>query len=45
MLEQVETLIATTTPMPENRSARSLELLKAARAIVDDLAERSPARA
>jgi len=33
MLAQIETLISTTTPMPENRSARCLELLKAAKAL------------
>lgn len=38
MLEQVETIISTTAPMPENRTARSVELLKAAAAIVNDLA-------
>jgi hypothetical protein len=37
MIAQVETLIATTAPMPENRSARCLELLRAAQALADDL--------
>jgi hypothetical protein len=38
MLSEVETLISTTTPMPENRTPRCLELLRAATAIADDLA-------
>jgi hypothetical protein len=37
IIEQVETLISTTAPMPENRTPRCLELLKAAKALADDL--------
>lgn len=37
LIAQVETLIETTAPMPENRSARCLELLGAAKALADDL--------
>jgi hypothetical protein len=37
MLSQVETLISTTTPLPENRSARCVELLRAASALTDSL--------
>jgi hypothetical protein len=37
MLAEVERLISTTTPMPENRTPRCLELLKAASALADDL--------
>ena len=38
MISEVETLISTTTPLPENRTARCLELLRAAAALADDLA-------
>jgi hypothetical protein len=37
MISEVELLISTTEPMPENRTARSLELLRAAKALTDDL--------
>jgi hypothetical protein len=37
MISEVETLIATTAPLPENRSARCLELLRAALALADDI--------
>jgi hypothetical protein len=37
MLEEVELLISTTEPMPENRTPRCQELLRAALALVDDL--------
>jgi hypothetical protein len=37
LIAQVETIIETTEPMPENRSARCLELLRAAKALADDL--------
>lgn len=36
MIEQVELLIST-TPLPENRTPRCQELLKAALALTDDL--------
>jgi hypothetical protein len=39
IIEQVDLLISTTTPMPENRSARCQELLRAAVVLVDDLAK------
>jgi hypothetical protein len=42
MIAEVENLISTTAPMPENRSARCLELLRAALALADDL-QRIPA--
>jgi hypothetical protein len=41
MIEQVELLISTTTPLPENRTPRSQELLRAASALVDDLLKQS----
>jgi hypothetical protein len=41
ILEQVELLISATTPLPENRTARSLELLKAAVLLVDDLSKQA----
>jgi hypothetical protein len=41
MLGEVETLIATTTPLPENRTARCLELLQAAKAITNDILKRA----
>jgi hypothetical protein len=37
MIAEVELLISTTTPLPENRTARCLELLRAALALTDDL--------
>jgi hypothetical protein len=37
IIEEVETIISTTTPMPENRSARCLELFRAAKALAADL--------
>ncbi len=37
MIEQVELLISTTDPLPENRTARCQELLRAAAALTDDL--------
>jgi hypothetical protein len=40
MLAEVETLISTTTPMPENRTDRCLELLHAARMLAEDLQKR-----
>ena len=35
ILEQVELLISTTTPLPENRTARCRELLRAASALTE----------
>ena len=37
IIGQVETLLSTTVPLPENRTPRCLELLKAATALADDL--------
>jgi hypothetical protein len=41
MIAEVETLISTTTPLPENRTARCLELLRAAKALTNDILKRS----
>jgi hypothetical protein len=41
MLAEIETLIATTSPLPENRMARCRELLQAARALMDDMVKRA----
>ena len=37
MITEVEILISTTTPLPENRTARCLELLQAAKAVTSDI--------
>ena len=37
IIEQIELLISTTEPIPENRTPRCEELLRAARALTDDL--------
>lgn len=37
MIAEVELLISTTTPLPENRTARCIELLRAAAALANDL--------
>ncbi|MEX2263537.1 MAG: hypothetical protein WD696_16385 [Bryobacteraceae bacterium] len=37
LISEVDLILSTTTPLPENRTARSRELLKAALAIADDL--------
>jgi len=37
ILAQIDLLISTTEPMPENRTERCRELLRAASALVDDL--------
>ena len=37
MIAEAESLISTTAPLPENRTLRSLELLRAALALVDDM--------
>jgi hypothetical protein len=37
IIEQIELLISTTGPLPENRTPRCQELLRAARALTDDL--------
>jgi hypothetical protein len=41
MLAEVETLISTTTPLPEDRTARCLELLQAAKALTNDMMKRA----
>jgi len=41
MLDEIETLISTTTPLPENRTARCLELLQAAKALTNDILKRA----
>ena len=41
MITDVETLISTTTPLPENRTGRSLELLKAAKVLINDMMKRA----
>jgi hypothetical protein len=40
MLGEIETLISTTTPLPENRTARCIELLEAAKALANDMVKR-----
>jgi hypothetical protein len=40
MLGEIETLISTTTPLPENRTARCMELLEAAKALTNDMMKR-----
>ena len=40
MLGELETLISTTTPLPENRTARCIELLATARALTNDMVKR-----
>jgi hypothetical protein len=37
IIEQVDLLISTTEPLPENRTARCQELLRAAMALIKDL--------
>lgn len=37
IIEQIELLISTTVPLPENRTLRCQELLRAALALTDDL--------
>jgi len=37
MIEQVDLLISTTAPLPENRTPRCQELLQGALALTDDL--------
>lgn len=40
MLGEIETFISTTTPLPENRTARCLELLQTAKALTCDMLKR-----
>jgi len=41
MLAEIETLISTTTPLPENRTTQCLELLQAAKALTNDILKRA----
>jgi len=41
IIEQIELLISSTVELPENRTARCRELLRAADALVNDLMEQS----
>ena len=41
IVTEVDRLISTTEPMPENRTPRCKELLRAAMALVDDIAKAS----
>jgi hypothetical protein len=41
MLAEIETLIATTTPLPEDRTPRCLELLQTAKALTNDMMKRA----
>ena len=41
MLVEIESLISTTTPLPENRTARCLKLLQAAKAVTTDILKRA----
>jgi hypothetical protein len=41
MLGEIETLISSTTPLPENRTARCIELLAAAKALTNDMMKRA----
>jgi hypothetical protein len=42
IISQLDLLISTTTPLPENRTARCLELLRAATALTNDLLIHAP---
>lgn len=41
MLGEIEMLISTTTPLPENRTGRCLELIQAAKALTNDILKRA----
>jgi hypothetical protein len=41
MLAEIESLLSTTTPLPENRTARCLELLETAKAVTSDILKRA----
>jgi hypothetical protein len=41
IIAQVDLLISTTEPLPENRTPRCRELLRAAAVLVDDLAQQA----
>jgi hypothetical protein len=40
VLGEIETLISTTTPLPENRTVRCIELLEAAKALTNEMMKR-----
>jgi hypothetical protein len=44
MLSEVDLILSTTAPLPENRTPRCRELLSAALAIADDLLKQKPAK-
>jgi len=44
MIEEVEVLLSTTVPLPENRTPKCLELLRAAKAVSRDMAVEAEAR-
>ena len=41
MLGEIGTLISTTAPLPENRTARCMELVEAAKALTNDMLKRA----
>ena len=41
MLGEIEMLISTTTPLPENRTSRCLELIRVAKALTNDILKRA----
>jgi hypothetical protein len=41
LLGEIETLISNAPPLPENRTARCLELLEAAKALIKDMMKRA----
>ena len=40
VLGEIETFISTTTPLPENRTVRCIELLEAAKALTNEMMKR-----
>ncbi len=44
IIDQIDLLISTTIPLPENRTARCQELLRAATALADDLLKQAGAK-
>ncbi len=41
MLGEIQALISTATPLPDNRTAHCIDLLEAARALTDDMIRRA----
>jgi len=41
MLGEIQALISTATPLPDNRTAQCIDLLEAARALTDDMIRRA----